>query len=430
LTIRLFGVTHTIPDSMGIMIDTKWGPIVTPGDFKLEHVDGEPTDREKAEYQIFETTNALLLMADSTNIENPGFSTPESLVHENLEKIIREIKGRLIIGTFASQFQRTMKIIQIAENLGKKIVLEGRSMKSNIEIAQLAGMLTIKKDTIIDAKDIAKFPPDRVVILATGAQGEEFAALMRMANKTHTLIHINERDTVILSSSIIPGNEKTVAKLKDNIARRGAKIVHYRTSDVFIHSTGHANRGEIEWLHRKIHPKFFMPVHGSHYNVRLHADLAENIIGMPKENIAIADDCSVVEIVNGEKISVRKEKAGDGLVVVDGFSIGNIQEAVIRDRQTLSDDGIFVIVASVNITTGRLKKTPDIISRGFVYLRESQELLNEVRFIVKKTVEQNILNQHPINFEYVKDKVSNEVEKYLFQQTAKRPIVIPVVLGV
>ncbi len=427
--IHLFGVTHTIPDSMGIAIDTEWGQIVTPGDFKLEHVDGEPTDREKAEYSIFDNKKPLLLMADSTNIENPGFSTPESLVHENLEKIIRDIKGRLIIGTFASQFQRTMKIIQIAENLGKKIVLEGRAMKENIEIAQIAGMLEVKKGTIIDGKDIPNFPPDRIVVLATGAQGDEFAALMRMATKTHKYFNLTDRDTVLFSSSIIPGNEKSVAKLKDNIARQGAKIIHYRTSDVFIHSTGHANRGEIEWLHRKIKAKFFMPVHGSHYNIRLHADLAESI-GTPKENIAIPDDCSIVEITDGEKISVRKEKAGDGLVAVDGFSIGNVQEAVIRDRQTLSEDGIFVVVASVNTTTGKIKKSPDIISRGFVYLRESQELLRQARFIIKKTVEDSVQGQHPINFDYVKDEVADAVGKYLFQQTAKRPIVIPVILGV
>lgn len=428
-TVKLFGVTHTIPDSMGISIETPWGPIVTPGDFKLEHVDGIPTSREEAEYAMFDKEKPLLLMADSTNIENPGFSTPESLVHENLEKIIRDIKGRLIIGTFASQFQRTMKIIQIAENLGKKIVIEGRAMKENIEIAQLAGMLTVKKGTIISGQDLNGVPPDRIVVLATGAQGDEFAALMRMATKTHKYFQLTDRDTVLFSSSIIPGNEKAVAKLKDNIARQGAKIIHYRTSEVFIHSTGHANRGEIEWLHKKVKAKFFMPVHGSHYNIRLHADLAESI-GVPKENIAIPDDCSIVEITNGEKISIRKEKAGDGLVGVDGFSIGNVQEAVIRDRQTLSEDGIFVVVASVNTTTGKIKKSPDIISRGFVYLRESQDLLRQARFIIKKTVEDSVAGQHPINFDYVKDEVADAVGKFLFQQTAKRPIVIPVILGV
>ena len=427
--IKLFGVTHTIPDSMGISIATPWGPIVTPGDFKLEHVNDVPTEREEAEYKMFDKEKPLLLMADSTNIENPGFSTPEALVHENLEKIIREIKGRLIIGTFASQFQRTMKIIQIAENLGKKIIVEGRAMKENIEIAQVAGLLTVKKGTIISGQDLENTPPDRIVVLATGAQGDEFAALMRMATKTHKYFRLTDRDTVLFSSSIIPGNEKAVAKLKDNIARQGAKIIHYRTSEVFIHSTGHANRGEIEWLHKKIKAKFFMPIHGSHYNLRLHADLAESI-GTPRENIAIADDCSIVEIIDGGKIMIRKEKAGEGLVAVDGFSIGNVQEAVIRDRQTLSEDGIFVVVASVNTTTGKIKKSPDIISRGFVYLRESQELLREARFIIKKTVEDAVRGQHPIDFDYVKDEVADAVGKFLFQQTAKRPIVIPVILGV
>ena len=273
------------------------------------------------------------------------------------------------------------------------------------------------------------YPPDRVVVLATGAQGDEFAALMRMSNKTHKYFRITPRDTVLLSSSIIPGNEKAVQKLKDNLARQGAKIIHYRTSDVYIHSTGHGNRGEIEWLHKKIKPKFFIPIHGNHYHLKLHAELAESL-GMPKKHIVVPDDGSIIEITNGETIHVRKEKAVQGLVMVDGFAIGDIQEVVIRDRQMLAQDGMFVIIASINTQTGKLKKSPDIISRGFVYLRESQELLRQARYIIKKTIEDTTNGMNPINFDYVKNQVTDAVSRYLFQQTAKRPIVIPVVLGV
>lgn len=430
LTVRFFAVTHTIPDSMGIIIDTPYGGIVTPGDFKLNHVNGIPTADEEKEYAIFDNEKTLFLMADSTNIENPGFSTPESIVHENLEQIIKDIKGRLIIGTFSSQFLRMIKIIEIAEKYNKKIVVEGRSMKMNIEIATLAGMFKVKPDTLISAQDIDNYPPDRVIILATGAQGEEFAALMRMANKTHKFLRLTKRDTVLLSSSIIPGNEKTVQKLKDNLARQGAKIIHYRTSDVYIHSTGHANRGEVEWLHRKIKPRFFMPMHGTHYMLRIHAELAQQV-GLPEDHVVVPDNGSIVEIVDkGERIVLRKEKAPHALMTVDGFSVGDVQEVVMRDRQLLAQDGIFVIVASVNTATGKLKKSPDIIARGFVYLRESQELLHEARFLIKKVVETTTEGMHPIDFEFVKEKLTEEMSHFLLQKTAKRPIVIPVVLGV
>lgn len=430
LPVSFFSVTHTVPDSMGVIIDTPYGSIVLPGDYKLDHVDGKPTEEEEDEYSIFEKKEILLLMTDSTNIENAGFSTPERLVHKNLEEIIKNIKSRLIIGTFASQLERMVKIIEIAEKYGKKVVVEGRSMKTNIEITTLAGILKVKKDTIVSSQEMDGIPPDKIVVLATGAQGEEFAALMRMATKSHKFLKINERDTVLLSSSIIPGNEKTVARLKDNLARQGAKIIHYRTSDVFIHSSGHGNRGEIEWLHRKIKSKFFIPIHGSHYMLRLHAEMAETL-EMPKSNIIIPDNSSIIEIKEkGSKIVRLNQKAPSGVVMVDGFSIGDVQEVVIRDRQMLAQDGMFVIVAIINTTNGKLKKSPDIISRGFIYLRESQELLRNVRMIIKKTIEDETSGMNPIDFDYLKGIVTDQLSKFLFQKTAKHPIVMPVLIGV
>ncbi|TSC67930.1 MAG: ribonuclease J [Parcubacteria group bacterium Gr01-1014_72] len=429
LPVRFFNVTHTIPDSMGIIIETPYGSLVTPGDFKLTHTDGVPSEEEEEAYRPFEKEKVLLLMADSTNIENAGFSTPEALVHKTLEDIIKGVTGRLIIGTFSSQFSRMIKIIQVAEALGKKIVVEGRSMKTNIDIATLAKMITVKPDTIIPAQDVSRYPPDRIVILATGAQGEEFAALMRIATKGHKVLRITERDTVVLSSSIIPGNEKAVEKLKDNISRQGAKILHYRTSELYVHSTGHANRGEIEWLHRKVKPKFFIPTHGNHYRLKLHKELAETL-GTPRENIVVPDNGSVVEIARGETIHVRKEKAPASPVLVDGFAIGEAQEVVLRDRQMLAEDGMFVIIATIQAGNGKLKKSPDIISRGFVYLRESQDLLHQTRIIIKKTIEDTTAGMNPINFEYVKNILTDNISRFLFQKTAKRPIVIPVLLGV
>ncbi|PIR40224.1 MAG: ribonuclease J [Candidatus Zambryskibacteria bacterium CG10_big_fil_rev_8_21_14_0_10_34_34] len=430
LKVKFFAVTHTIPDSMGIIIETPYGAIVTPGDIKLEHEDGVPTEREQIEYARFEKEKVLLLLMDSTNVDNPGFSTPEKLVCKNLEEIIRNTKRRLIIGTFASQLERVVSIIQAAEKNGKKIVIEGRSMKQNIEIMMSLGRLKVKKETIISVEDIENYPPDRVVVLATGAQGDEFAALMRMSTKSHKYLKIGKRDTILLSSSIIPGNEKSVQKLKDNLSRLGAKIIHYRTSDVFIHSTGHGNRGELEWIHKKIKPKFFIPIHGNHYMLRIHEELAQNL-GMPEKNIIVPDNGMIIEIQDkGEKIVQLKQTAPSSPVMVDGFAVSDVQEVVIRDRKMLSDDGMFVIVAIIDLKTGKLRKSPDLISRGFVYLRESQELLGLTRLVIKKSIEDSTRGMNPINFDFIKNNVTDDVARFLLQKTAKHPIVIPVVLGV
>jgi len=429
LTVKFFAVTHTIPDAMGIIIETPYGAIVHTGDLKLDHVDGIPSEEEEAEWSKFEKEKVLLLMADSTNVENPGFSIPEKQVHKNIEEIIKNTKGRLIIATFASLLERMIKIIEISEKYGKKVVVEGRSMKTNLEIIKHLGLLKVKKETLIAVEDMDTFPPERIVALATGAQGDEFAAMMRMSNKSHKHFKINKKDTIMLSSSIIPGNERAVQKLKDNLSRQGAKLIHYRIADV--HSSGHANRDETAWIHKKVKPKYFMPVHGYHYMLRVHGDIAREANNLTEAEIIIPDNGAVIEIQSkGEKIVRLKESAPSNIVMVDGFSIGDIQEVVIRDRQMLAQDGIFIIFAIVNNQTGKLKKSPDIISRGFIYLRESQELLHQARIVIKQTVENSTKGMNPINFDYVKNNLTDEVSKYLFQKTNKRPIVIPVLLGI
>jgi ribonuclease J len=430
LKVKFFAVTHTIPDAMGVIVQTPFGSIVHTGDLKLDHVNGVPTDEEEAEFaRAFKDQKVLLLMADSTNVENPGFSIPEKTVHKNIEEIIKNTKGRLIIATFASLLERMLKIIEFAEKYGKKVVVEGRSMKTNIEICRNLGLLKPKKETLITVEEIENYPPERIIVLATGAQGDEFAAMMRMSNKTHKYIKITKRDTILLSSSIVPGNERAVQKLKDNLSRQGANIIHYRIADV--HSSGHANRDETAWIHQKIRPKFFMPVHGYHYMLRVHGDIAKEANGLKDDEIIIPDNGSIVEIQNsGEKITKLKEKAPSGIVMVDGFAVGDIQDVVIRDRQMLAQDGIFIVFAIINAQTGKLKKSPDIISRGFVYLRESQELLHHARIIIKNTVEESTKGMNPINIDYVKGAITDNVSKFLLQKTAKRPIVIPVLLTI
>lgn len=427
LKLKFFGVTHTIPDSMGVMVQTPYGNIVHTGDLKLDHTDGIPSDTEQTEFgKVTKETN-LLLMADSTNVERPGFSIPERIVQDNIDEIIRGIKGRLIVGTFASLLERLMNIVKTAESLNKKVVIDGRSMKNNMEIARQAGLFTPKKGTVITIDEMADYPPDRIIILATGAQGDEFASLMRAANKKHKYIKIGTNDTILLSSSVVPGNERGVQRLKDNISRQGARIVHYRVSDV--HSSGHANMEETKWIHKMVHAKFFIPVHGYHYMLRVHSEIAQSI-GTPKENIVIPDNGMVIDITEkGTKLKVQKISAPSNPVMVDGFSISDMQEVVLRDRKMLAEDGIFVIVASIDLRTGKVRKSPDIISRGFVYLRESQDLLRQARYIAKKTIEESASGGKKINFDTIKDEVASNVGKFLLQQTAKRPMVIPVVLG-
>jgi len=424
--VRFFPVTHSISDSCGIIIETKYGNIVISGDLKLDHEDGTPTKREQKVWAGVGKGNNILLYADSTNAERTGFSIPESVVHTTLEEIIRSVKGRLIIGTFASQFERLIHIIGVCETLNKKIVAEGRSIKTNIEIAKLAKRLEVRPDTFITAEQIEEYPAERVVILATGAQGEEFAALMRIATNKHRSIVLNDRDTVVLSSSIIPGNEISVQRLKDNMYRHGVRIIHYRASDV--HSTGHGNSGELVWIREQVKPKFFMPGYGYHSMLRCHAQ-ANIDAGFPKENVIIPDNGTIVDIIEGKEMKILDVKAPHSIMMVDGLSVGDVQEVVIRDRKTLAQDGMFVIIATVNARTGELRKSPDIISRGFVYLRESQDLLGEARVIVKKAIADTTKDTNPINFEYVKQNIAEQVERFLLQKTNKRPIVIPVVLG-
>lgn len=428
LRVRFFSVFHTIPDSMGIVIETPYGDLVFTGDLRLDHIDGVPTETEDKEFAFFKDRNVLFLAADSTNCEKPGFSIPERVVQKNLDDIISQSTGRLIIGTFSSQLERIMRMLEAAERAGKKVLIEGRSMKVNVEIVKQLGMLKVSEKTFITAEQLEHLPDGKVVILATGAQGDEFAALMRIATKTHKYIKIKKGDTIVLSSSVVPGNERSVQKLKDNLSRQGAKIIHRETMDV--HASGHANRDETFWIHSKINPRYFMPLHGYHYMLRVHADIAK-ACGRSEDDIIVPDNGAILEIRDeGNTFTRLKETAPNSLRLVDGFSIGDIQEVVIRDRNVLAQEGMFVIIATVNPKTGKLRKSPDIISRGFVYLRENQELLSQTRLLIKKTIEDTTKGMQPVNFEFVKNNVTDSVARFLFEKTNKRPIVIPVVLGV
>ena len=425
--IKTFPVTHSIPDAMGVSVETKHGDVVITGDIRLTHENGDVAADEKADWEKVGQNNNLVLICDSTNADREGFSAPEGAVLENLDTIIKNATGRMIVGTFASQFERLTSIIKSCEKYGKKVVLEGRSIKTNIDIAILAKILEVDNKIFISAQDMGDYPSDRIVILSTGAQGEEFAALMRMATDKHKFITLTERDTIVLSSSVIPGNEIAVQKLKDNIYRKNVKVINYRSAAV--HSSGHGNAGELNWVRQAVKPRFLIPVHGHHYHLKSHMYTAiEN--GFPRENIVVPDNGFLIEIRNGTEIVVLKEKAPTELVMVDGFTVGTKQEVVLRDRQTLAEDGMFVIIATVNTKTGKLRKSPDIISRGFVYLRENQQLLSEARTLIKRTVEKHTEKMNPIDLDYVKDELTNTVSGFLMQRTDKTPMVIPVLIGI
>ena len=426
-TIRFFGVTHTVPDSMGIIIETPYGDVVFTGDIKLNHLDGEPSAEEKREFGVFKNRKVLALLMDSTNVWQPGFSIPESIVYTTLEKIIKDSKGRLVIAMFASHLERLIRVVHFAEEYGKKIVIDGRSMRTNIEIAREIGLIKYKDDTVIAVENMGQYPSEKLIILATGAQGDEFASLARIGNKTHKYIRLQPTDTVVLSSSVIPGNERAVQKLKDNLSRQGAHIITYHASDV--HASGHGNREEAAWIHSQIKPKFFIPVHGYHYMLRVHADLAVEM-GVKPENICIPDNSSLVDIKNGEKISKHSLKAPAELRVVEGHTVSELSDVLMHDRKALGQEGFFVVAATIDRRTGKLHKSPDIISRGFVYLRDNKDLMDQTRLIIRKSVETSMRNPRAADLDAARDDLADSVSQFLLQRTMKRPIVIPVIVSV
>ncbi|MBI2086646.1 MAG: ribonuclease J [Candidatus Zambryskibacteria bacterium] len=424
--VRFFGLTHSIPDSTGIIIETPYGDIVNTGDVRVENENGVVAEKELEQYKMFKDRNIILFTMDSTGIEKPGFSPSEASILKNIDAIVKDAPGRIIIATFASQVERIIEFLKSARRYGRKVLIEGRSMKTNVEIIKHLNL--VDTTDIVPIEEIEKYPPNKIMIIATGAQGEEFAALMRMSNKTHKYVRLERSDTIVLSSSVIPGNDRAVEKLKDNLFRHDAKIITYLDSDV--HTSGHGKRGELEWIHKQINYKYFMPVHGSHFRLKMHAELAASL-GCPRENIIVPENGSIIEIRDeGRQFLKLTEKAPSDDMVVEGLSIGDISEVVIRDRKMLAEDGIFVIIALINTRNGRLKKSPDIIARGFVYLRESQELLSEARVIIKRSIESAAAGSNPINFDHVKNVVTEDISRFLFQRTAKKPIVIPVILGV
>lgn len=429
MKVKVFHVTHSIPDAIGFSFETTEGNIILAGDTKLNHINGEVNQVEIDAYSNLEseTQKNLLFLSDSTGAEQLGWSKNEDDIIGNIIELIRDSKSRVFLGTFASQIARITKIIEGAHSFGKKVVLEGRSMKTNVDICIKSGIWLPPKGVLISADEAQNMAPDKVVFLLTGSQGEEFAALMRISVRKHPKIRFNERDTVILSSSVIPGNDSSVRKLKDNLSRHGLRMVQYQTSDV--HASGHGNQDELLWIQKTLGAKFFMPVHGYHSMLRAHAQAVVERNGHDSKNVIIPDNGTILDI-NRNGFKIHKAKAPNNVTVVEGFRVGDIQDVVVRDRKTLTKEGIFVVIATIDPKTGRMRKSPDIISRGFVYLRDSQELIQGARNLVKQSIINNAKGKNPVDFDVIKKKISDDLGRYLVQNTGKRPIIIPVVLGV
>jgi len=423
--VALFEVTHSIMDALGIILQTPQGNIIHPGDWRYDTtpVNGKPTDfSHLARWNTQEKPS--ILMMESLGSTKEGSQLSESEVYKNIKKIIEAAPARIIIATFSSMVERVSQIISIAEGLGKKVALDGYSMKMNIE--KKIGYLKFNPNVMIDIKNIHDYPPNKIVAVVTGAQGEDRAVLMRIANGDHRQIRVEKSDTIIFSSSVIPGNERTIQRLKDNLYRQGANVIHKEIMDV--HSGGHALIEDIKLLIRQVKPKYLLPVYANHYLLCEGSKVAESD-GFPKENIFILDNGSI-GILNQNGFHISQEKTQIQYVFVDGLGIGDIGNVVLRDRQVLAQDGMFVIVTTVDSRTGRVRTSPDIISRGFVYLRENTELLGEVRKRVRAIVERKTANRGPINWIYLKDEIKEKIGSFLFQKTERRPMILPVVIEV
>ena len=425
-TVEFFRLNHNIPDNFGLFVETPVGNLIDTSDFKF---DNNPVNEPPADFARLKeigNRNILLLMSDSTGAEEPGHSLSEKEIFENLEKIFEQSKGRIIAATFGSLLNRIQQLIMLAEKYGRKVAVEGYSMKINIEVCRQLKYIQSQKNTFIQIKEVDNYPDNQVTVICTGAQGEADAALMKIASRTHKFLRFKRGDSVIFSSSVIPGNERTVQFLKDDILRQGVKVFHYKMMD--IHAGGHAKQEELMEMMRLMHPKFFMPIHGQYSMQAANAELAE-LVGIKKENIAVVENGQIVTL-NQKSMTVEKDKVPAFYVMVDGLGVGDIGEVVLRDRQVLAEDGMFVIVTVVDRATGKVKGSPDIISRGFVYLRESKELLQDTR---KKTID--IINHATssggaVNWSYVKDDIRNKIGDFLFTKTERRPMVLPVVIEV
>ncbi|MCF7845414.1 MAG: ribonuclease J [Candidatus Pacebacteria bacterium] len=423
-SIEFFHQNHNIPQNLGICIKTPVGNIVHTSDFKF---DPTPTNAPPSNFKKLNeiaSRGVLFLMSDSTGAEQEGHSLSEKTISENLEQIFKKSSGRIITATFASLINRVQDIIYFAEKYDRKVVIEGYGMKTNIEISRNLGIIKVKKGTIIPSEKASLYQDHQLALIITGAQGEDEAALMRILSGQHRFFKLKKGDSVVLSSSVIPGNERSVQNVKDNIMRQGASIFHYQMMD--IHAGGHAQEEELVEMLRIMKPKFFMPIHGQYSMMANHAKIARRE-GIPRNHIALTDNGHIIK-VDQETMTLSKKPVMVRPVMVEGSGVGNIGGVVLRDRIELSESGIFVVITAIDKKTRKVKNSPDIISRGFVYLRESQVLLTEARKKIREVIFESVKTKKDIKA--VKKEIKTKIERLLYKKTGKKPLVLPVIIEV
>jgi ribonuclease J len=415
---------HSIADACSIAIHTPLGVIVHTGDFKIDYtpIDNEIIDLQR--YASLGKEGVLLLMADSTNAERPGHTMSEKIVGESFDRIFAEANGRIIVATFASNIHRMQQIADASIKYGRKVAVSGRSMENISQVALELGYLNVPNDAFIALDDINRYPNNKITIITTGSQGEPMSALTRVASGNHRKINVEDGDLFIISASPIPGNQKHISKVINELYRKGAEVIYEALED--IHVSGHACQEEIKLVHSLIKPKYFVPVHGEYKHLRQHSLIAEKM-GMDKSNIFILETGKVLEI--SDKKAEIKGTVTSGIVMVDGLGVGDVGNIVLRDRKHLAKDGILTIVVTIDRESFSILAGPDIVSRGFVFVKESDVLMREARNVVKQTLEQ-CLDNKTIEWSVIKSGIRNDLGEFLYSKTKRKPIILPVIMEV
>lgn len=424
MSVEFIRMSHSIADSAAIAVHTSLGVILHTGDFKIDYTPIDGSTADFARLAELGKKGVLLMLCDSTNVERPGYTMSESTVGVTFQNLFAKAKGRIIVATFASNIHRLQQIITASEKYGRKVTFSGRSMDNILAVATEYGYIKSNEGTIIDIDDITRYANDQVTIITTGTQGEPMSALTRMATSEHKKVNIINGDMVVISASPIPGNEKLVSRVINQLFKKGAEVIYEALADV--HVSGHACQEELKLMHTLIKPKFFMPVHGEYRHLKQHSELAEGL-GMPKSNILIADNGDVIELTRN---SISKNgSVTNGQVFVDGLGVGDVGNIVLRDRKHLSQDGILTVVVTIEKQSGSVIAGPDIISRGFVYVRESEDLMEEAREIVKKALRE-CEEKHIIEWSTIKSKIKDGLRIFLYEKTKRKPMILPIIMEI
>ena len=422
--VEFIRTSHSIADSAALAIHTPVGTVFHSGDYKVDFtpIGGEIPDLHR--FAQLGEKGVLVMLCDSTNIERPGYTMSERTVGETFDSIFRKAEQRIIVATFASNIHRVQQIIDSAYKYGRKVAISGRSMLNVVNVAMELGYLIVPDGLLIDIDEANKLPHDKVVIITTGSQGEPMSALTRMASSEHKKVEIVPGDTVIISASAIPGNEKLISRVINQLFKKGANVIYEALAD--IHVSGHACQEEIKLLHTLIKPKFFIPVHGEYRHLVQHAKLAETL-GMPPQNIFVVDNGTVLEFTKNSGRIAGTVTAGK--VLVDGLGVGDVGNIVLRDRKHLAQDGLLVVVVTISKETGGIIAGPDIISRGFVYVRESEDLMEESKNIVRDVLSK-CEKEEVSEWATIKSMIKDNLSSFLYEKTKRNPMILPIIMEI